>query len=284
MKKTWIILLIVVIGIVMAACGGKSASVSMAPANDLSGSYDRILADGRDKNDNYYALVAKQEESYHGYSISIGIIKNNQWLTPMTEDFPFLNENGLFVIPGYIGNTMECGLEGVSSDDFYYVQDGCFYAPGVSMIYNAEKKSYYQFNDWSRLYLLEYGLEPIIYTDDGKFAVQEATDRKSELVNISLFDVKTMTMTTLIPESKDYVMGPYKEGLVAVGYPYNKQVKFFCNARGEKVIDLSKYNSDGAEKMYFENGTFRFYVTNDLGSRFELTIDKLGTLINEQKM
>lgn len=284
MKKSNLIALIFAIMIIMTGCNRGSAPTVVTDTIDLSGEYDRVLAEGMDKSDNYYALVAKQEETYNGYKISVGVIKNNNWQIPLTEEFPFLNEKGLFVIPGYVGGTRECDLDGVAHDDFFYVQDGCFYSPGASVIYNAETQKYYQFNDWSRLSLLKSEVDSIIHTYDGKFAVQEVTDPRFTTCNICLFDLKTMTLMTLVADSEDYLMGAYYDGLVAIGEPYNQQVKYFYNDQGKKVIDLSEYNSDGAEKMHFENGEFRFYVTNDLGTRFELTIDKAGTLVDERKM
>ena len=61
----------------------------------LSDECDKVLAEGYDQKNNHYQLVANETEDYDGTQITMGVIKNNKWLVEMTEDFPFINEQGL---------------------------------------------------------------------------------------------------------------------------------------------------------------------------------------------
>lgn len=82
---------------------------------------------------------------------------------------------------------------------------------------------------------------------------------------------------------------PYSEGLIAclTKSGGKSSINGFYNIRGEKVIDLSKY--DLSRKVYsydgwgndrilqsfvFENGKCTFYIANDQGTDYKITFYK----------
>lgn len=66
------------------------------PDERLSDTCDKVLAEGTDSDGSYYELVAVQEESATSVQVKIGVIKNNEWLVPLSADHPFIdNETGL---------------------------------------------------------------------------------------------------------------------------------------------------------------------------------------------
>lgn len=113
--------------------------------------------------------------------------------------------------------------------------------------------------------------------------MEQVLDTRYGLKNICLFDVQTMQPTILIPETDYQLEAPYSEGLLAISSKYG-QLLYFYNAQGKKVLDISEYNTYDAEKGFFENGRVSFYVKNELGTKFELTIDTTGALIEERKV
>ena len=263
-------------------------------SEDLSGQYDKLLAEGYSAQGDHYALVAKQKESYNGFEISLGVIKNNSWLVPLTADFPFKDENGLLLITGVIGETLSKDLNHIYSSDykgdlisvsngFHYVEDGCFFSAGADTIYNAETQQFYRFSQWDDVYFLGRENDDTYYTYDGKFAVEQSLDTIYGINNICLFDVQTMQPSILIPETDYQLEAPYNEGLLAISSKYG-QLLYFYNAQGKKVLDISEYKTYDAEKGFFENGRVSFYVKNELGTMFELTIDTTGALIEERKV
>ena len=263
-------------------------------SEDLSGQYDKLLAEGYSAQGDHYALVAKQEESYNGFEISLGVIKNNSWLVPLTADFPFKDENGLLLITGVIGETLSKDLNHIYSSDykgdllsvsngFHYVEDGCFFSDGADTIYNAETQQFYRFSQWDDCYFLGRENDDTYYTYDGKFAVEQSLDTRYGINNICLFDVQTMQPSILIPETDYQLEAPYNEGLLAISSKYG-QLLYFYDTQGKKVLDISEYKTYDAEKGFFENGRVSFYVKNELGTKFELTIDATGALIEERKV
>ena len=73
------------------------SAVSEEIETKLSDSCDKILASGYDANSNYYELVANEKEDYTGTKIEMGIIKNNEWVIPLTSNSPFISESGLLI-------------------------------------------------------------------------------------------------------------------------------------------------------------------------------------------
>lgn len=259
----------------------------------LSDDCDIVLAEGYDKDENYYELVATETEDFDGTKIKIGVIKNNEWSIKLTSKSKFIGEEGL--LRKYTGNS---NVTGSIYDDyaaFYYIGNGCFYYDGI--ILNGNTNKYYTGN--AQPIIQCKGLvssqkndtAQMICANDGKILLEDSYD------SFSLLDTNTMKVK-VISSPKDYNMHvfPYSEGLIAyLSFASGKSdINGFYNIRGEKVIDLSKY--DLSDKVYdingiggdnkimqsfvFEDGKCTFYITNDQGTDYKITINKKGKVID----
>lgn len=259
----------------------------------LSDECDMVLADGYDNEDNYYELVATETEDFDGTKIKIGVIKNNEWSIKLTSKSEFISEEGL--LRRYTGDS---NVTGSIYDDyaaFYYIGNGCFYYDNI--ILNGNTNKYYTGN--ARPIIQCKGLvsskindtAEMICANDGKILLEDSYD------SFSILDTNTMKVKS-ISSPKDYNMHafPYSEGLIAyLSFAFGKaEVNGFYNVRGEKVIDLSEY--DLSDKVYeisglggsniilqsfvFEDGECTFYIANDQGTDYQITIDKKGKVID----
>lgn len=248
----------------------------------LSNSCDKILASGYDANSNYYELVANEKEDYTGTKIEMGIIKNNEWVIPLTLNSPFVSESGLLV-----------GAKGVFKGSIYeerfaifnYIGAGCF--SYESIIWNGNTKETYIPDGTLEI----KGTRPFV-NNDGLFIVSQYNN------NYKLLDVNSMSIKEINLREDgwdiDYCF-PYSEGLFAcMNYSSDKETNGFYDVDGKKVIDLSKYklatntyttsNTGGysgpTQNLVFENGKCTFTITNDQGSDYVITIDKKGNVVN----
>lgn len=267
---------------------------------NLSDSCDKVLASGS-YNDDYYELVATQEETYSDVVVKIGVIKNNEWLVPLTTDIPFINEDGRIYTDHYYDHDASYenasstkNLDNISDDDYHFIGNGCFhiYESRVGdIIYNAEldkelilPKSGGAGVDFYTLHLKK-SLDEYICSD--KFIVEYYKD--SNYQDVRVLDTNTMEMNIIIenPECHD-VVGPLSDGLFAMGYDYGSSVNAFYNVDGNKVLDVSEYkihytNDTHNEYPYFENGQFKFVTTNEAGTKYDMIIDKTGKVLSNTK-
>ena len=107
---------------------GGYANGDNAYAASLSDSCDFVLCQGTDTSGNTYELVANQTESALGYEVTVGVIKNSNWLYPMSNDFPFLGEDGLFHVSVSMAGESGTSLAQVNEviQNIYFVDSGAF--------------------------------------------------------------------------------------------------------------------------------------------------------------
>ncbi|MCH5316882.1 MAG: hypothetical protein J1E05_02790 [Eubacterium sp.] len=269
----------------------KTTTEPLTQQVNLSESCDKILASGLYDGD-YYELVATQEETYNEVVIKIGVIKNNEWLIPLTTDSPFINEDGRLFTYNYYDHNMHSNstknLEFVS-DDYNFIGNGCFYIYTSSVgniIYNAEidkelvlPKSAGAGVNFYRLHF-EESLDEYVCSD--KFIIEYYKD--SSYQDVRLLDTNTMEMKIII-ENPDYnVVGPLVDGLFAMGYSYSDSVNAFYDINGKKILDVSEYKihytrDTYGKYPYFENGQFKFVTTNEAGTKYDMIIEKTGKVI-----
>ncbi|MGN1154010.1 MAG: hypothetical protein ACI4S3_08265, partial [Candidatus Gastranaerophilaceae bacterium] len=134
----------------------------------LSDTCDKVLASGS-TGGNFYELVANQKEDYNGTEITIGVIKNNEWLIPLTKQIPFLDEDNKLLS----GGADIYGFEPYPSY-FYYVGNGCFLnqywtdvnSPKYTLLNSNNEKKFYldeQYDD----FVLQYELADEYISDNG---------------------------------------------------------------------------------------------------------------------
>lgn len=272
----------------------------------LSDECDKVLAEGYDQKNNHYQLVANETEDYDGTQITMGVIKNNKWLVEMTEDFPFINEQGL-IYDGPSGNFTGSifDYENYTYKSFDYIGNGCFaYNSDGSIIYNSENGKYYAYYEEDKG-LIHF--DPRYITYNGENDNGEKTIILSYFTeDISPYDAKFVTLnldtmkTNVIPinsgaeKENDSRAFAYSEGLFIIykklDENWGSQADYagFYDLKGNKVIDLSKYKittpPEGQpieEENYFHfvDGKATLVVINDQQHKFKITIDKKGDVL-----
>lgn len=267
----------------------------------LSDTCDYILSYGVDAEGNKYELVANQRESALGYEITVGIIKNNTWLYPMSTEFPFLDqEDNLFhvSVDGAGNSGYSLDMYSAIIDNIYFVDVGAF-----------AMDSYHETNSWIETYdhtfiffscstmeskvidLKEYQLELVatkndrqIYTDNGQILIWTEDVVDTGILSYDYFydwcllDAETLSITTIGSRIKD--CSP--SSILAEGLIFASD-KCFYNTDMQKVIDLSQYNIDMYYDfgIYFKNGQCTFKAKNKLGHEYEITIDIHGNVLSE---
>lgn len=255
----------------------------------LSAQCDKVLALGVDAEGNLFELVANETESYQGIVIEIGVIKNNDWSVPLTTDSPFIGDTGLLSM-----YTPENNVTGSIYDSEYaifkYIGDGCFIYNND--IWNGNNGTYYKCRD-------NDSYSPVVKSvinNDGVFLLSKYSE------NYRILDAKTMKIKE-IPLREDghkinYAF-PISEGLFACMNKYaDVETNGFYDTDGNKVIDLGQYSlasntytSGGGigytgtiqTLAFTDDGTCTFVVTNELNTKYEITIDKSGNVISSKE-
>lgn len=250
-----------------------------APPNNmgskLSDTCDVVLCEAT-VNGNHYELVANQHDAYPDTTFEFGVIKNNQWLLPMSTNNAVLN-NGHWVGTEY--NTL-------NTVSFRHVGDSVF-------LYRNNK-----------LYDVETGV-----TIDNVFLFDGYISNNKEFIMKSYEPGYNQTIllycNTLTGESKKLegyfssvhtpdAIQEYNEGLFyATGktfewenYEYVRYAGFF-DRYGNMVIDLSDYiiiTYQGEQDLRFVNGTCTIRCKNNSNVDFDITIDKTGNIIKQEQV
>lgn len=282
----------------------------------LSSSCDFILCAGTDRSGNTYELVANQTESSQGFEISVGVIKNNTWLYPLSSDFPFLGDDGLFhvsVSVSFVGDDAGTGTSLLHPnrvvDKLYFIDSGAFlmecyresaelFGPSETyyLIFSCDALSCKKI-DCAKTNLLYRYSEPTfvsgqvesygqIFTDNGKMIMYEETSGTSsgwtedQVFRWDILDTKALTTTTIASNVK----GIRPKSVLSEGLFFCTDKRFY-NGNGQAVVDLTEYGIDvwNSGDIFFEGGTCTFEVKNSLGTRFLITIDSSGSMISEQQ-
>lgn len=311
MKKGLLYLLILGLCFCLCACNNSPNYPTQQkvepPKVQLSDSCDYILCKGTDTTGNTYELVTNQSETALGYEITVGIIKNNTWLVPMSSDSPFLGYDGLFPMEDGLDLGYVTQAELVASH-FYFIDSGAFmlkyyeYNRGdLRVVFDCNAMQSHTFvenvDDYKWLYryyeletrgsvesydVISYGK---IVTDDDLILlykdVSEPFDWNSpKKYDWLILDTKTMEIRTIASN----VVGNSPDCALSEGLFFADDECFY-NIHAEKVIDISRYDIDLWEHggLYFKNGKCTFIAENDLGTEFEITIDTLGNVLSEIK-
>ena len=295
---------------VLCACGVVSNNyihTNTEPTEiKLSDLCDYTLCEGNDSAGNTYELVASQEETALGYEITVGIIKNNTWLVPMSSDSPFLRNDGLFFMEGGLDLGYVSRAKFVASH-FYFIEPCAFmlkYADlhrgFIRVIYNCNTMQSYTYeerDDYKWLYqyyelktmgsvekydVISYG--KVVTEDNQILMYQDVSDpydwSSQKKYNWLILDTETMQIRTIASN----VVGNYPKCALSEGLFFADDECFY-DVCAEKVVDLSRYDIDIWENggLYFENGTCMFIAENDLGTEFEIVIDTAGRVLSEIK-
>ncbi|MEE0946064.1 MAG: hypothetical protein U0M42_04440 [Acutalibacteraceae bacterium] len=256
--------------------------------NKISDSCDKVLASGYDADNNYYELVANEKEDYSGTQIEMGIIKNNDWIIPLSSKVPFVSETGLLL--GAKGN-FKGSIYEKSYAVFNFVGAGCFVYKNI--IWNGNTNRFYEADEEICIstHMVKGNIKYNI-NNEGLFIISKY-GKNYKLLNANDMSVKDINLKE--DGYKIHYCFPYSEGLFAcMNNTHDLETNGFYDINGNKVIDLSKYNlarntytisniggySGPIQSLVFKNGKCTFTITNDQGSEYEITIDKSGNVIN----
>ena len=297
LKYTAIAVMLAAVMIILCACGSNTANNNDATKTGgnksagLSGECDKVLCTGKDSSGNFYELVANEEKQGDDIFVEVGVIKNNEWSVPLTDESPFVGYNGALSLYDEDYAETDGSIYDEEYAKFYYVGNGCFYYNNTLL--NGDNGKGYIGKDEEYNIVVQYG-DKFICNDDGKFLLYKPEDK------YMLLDAKTMKTQTvnLIQDSWDIQYAfPYSEGLFAcMNRTFDRHTNGFYNEKGEKVIDLSKYNLtnntfsfDGKmdtvnQALIFEDGKCTFKITDDKGVDYNITIDKSSKELKREKV
>lgn len=291
--------------------GVHSANTEEAQSTDsalsgerLSDTCDEVLAEGTDSDGSYYELVAVQEESATSVQVKVGVIKNNEWLVPLSVDSPFVDsETGLlwyYDTSNYTKYRKTQSLNSPKYTRYDFIGNSCFYFEGC--FYNAEMQKMYQESwDEKKSDSIERYLIPYTFYSSNLEDVDKKFDFKNIIItsqsailegvrNVKLLDTSTMEVSIISIDGEYIPVAPYSEDLFcARASDFNSSAYAFFNRQGEKVIDLSKYNiafesgvtSDYDNELIFVEGKCTFTAVNNAGNKFKIVIDKSGNVLSE---
>lgn len=286
MKKILSVVLALSFAVGFSACSSSESKpleetsetvvITEAPTEPpLSDSFDYELASGYDGENDFYQLVANEEDSYAGAAVSVAVIKNNKFLIEPTTMSPFNDEEGML-----FGKTAKDTLSKIE-----YVGNGCFYYEGCLWNSKTNKSFNGAYDLWELKTRFAYNGEyETICNNDGMFLFYADV----ALINVGyntklwntgkmlLVDSNTMTTKVITFDDNYFSSGVYTDGLVYLKSDYFAEGMFDVN--GNKVIDLSEYNI--YSEPGFKNGKAIFKIKNNAGTFYMITMDKTGKVLD----
>ena len=286
-----------------------------------SASCDHVLSQGYDYNGNFYELVENQEESVRGIKISVGVLKNNEWIYPLSYNFPYILEDGLFHYRSDFGPDAKDG-----SDYSGQLVKSIFFIPGENtaaflmecsssdnssiwvdsidsqIVFNCSTLKSHTINcgtnrdyDNKLLYsyreatfsdgcVLSYGT---IMTDYDEFELlysstnDQATGNKNESYQVYSLDLNTFEYIPIISNTEWRPVGALLGGCFLCEHSLDYA---FLDKDGDVAIDLSDYTITNIKSGCFMYGLYSFYAKGHAGSKWMLTIDDCGNVLQEVKI
>lgn len=238
----------------------------------LSSECDKVLCTGTNSEGDYYEVVSNEIEDYKGLVTYVGVIKNNEWLLEPTSEMPLVSS--------------------ARSGEIYYAGQGCFvgqvtgkigeFAPNhyVYYAYNVETKKSYSTSDW-KYDNLEY--VPIVESnEDDLMVIGYINYSKAELTLLNKVDMTTSTVTIA---GKLHTISNVSEGVfcVAIG-DSNFPRHYVYDVQGNLVLDFSEYKTYGNQAVYFIDGKCTLKMMNNNNTKYILTINRDGEVINSVKV
>lgn len=259
----------------------------------LSNSCDAVIASGRNNGD-FYELVANQTDAIQGSTIEVGVIKNNEWLVPLSKNSPFLDDTGWWK-----GAYKSTTLEEIREDKVMYVNGGYFlFEAGDEIIYNPENNVSFEICNVYGHYRYDIrNEEESGVTRDlviNGLVLAQAGGKENRL-RLTLFDMNTGKATKIggifsdkKTNSPNFLYG-FSEGVFFaqnlddfLSEPYSG----IFDINGNMLVDLSSYNvlspKDG--KGYYEDGEITLTCVNENRIKFNITFDKQGNVIKQEKL
>lgn len=266
----------------------------------LSERCDYVLCEGEDGED-YYELVANEEEDYQGVKIKVGVIKNNKWILKPTSKMPLVDKDKTLY-----GSDI-AGLED-APESIYYMGSGCFlyrartkdYASAYEeIIYNVNNKKYYEQRGVQDNEIIVSSPRPINYTtsvnSEGalernvKEIMVSITQYESNTVAkiLNLSNMKAREINIHIPDKitvsdQFLTVHPLSEEIFAIAGKHHGCT--FYSAKGKELFTIS-YNEIPSEYEFepiiFEHGECNLVIKNNKGTVYKIVVNKKGKVIKQ---
>ncbi len=253
----------------------------------LSSSVGKVLASGYEGND-FYELVATEEQSYNGVTIKFGVIKNNEWLRPLSQDIPFYDKDGT-----PYGSIIQSIYNNFEVLDIAYLGNGCFiytynersYIHDCTIIYNAETGKSYKHEEglagyFGVSYVEDKSRKNIVTTSCPYVLLSHQFNTSATLLDTNSMQVRNIDIK---PGFAPGVISPISEGIFAVTEEGNANWELsFLDLNGN-IINKEKFiSSDPSQTIKFINRKCTFNIQNDAGAVFTVTMDKNGNIIESK--
>lgn len=298
MRKILTLFLIFTTIFSFSACSDKTTPNIKTATNSnetttapLSASFEFELASGYDAENNFYQLVANEEESYLGMVVNLAVIKNNEILIEANSTSPF-NDNDGFI---------------EEKDDIYYIGNGCFFYDNCIWNTNTNQNICLPKEDWTlNITLNNNGENETICNNNGLFLfhrsdewLDDNIDAYSVLDYVNEFllvDSNTMNgqvvvceaLTDVAPFYRSHIkFGPYTNGLISMRLFFDEytpyQIDGFYDIEWNKKIDLYEF-STVSDNIGFKDNKAVFEIKNNAGTAYMITMDKFGTVLDNAEI
>lgn len=263
--------------------------------SELAKSCQKIIGSGADKNGDIYEIVANVNEDYQGSQLVVGVIKNSQWLIELTDESPYIID-GFWDASGKNIDKIRCNYlsNGTFYEDYYRgtsfnSYDGDNFDDGILNLWNVESnKTLYLEN----LMLGNGTIYPCtnLNTNDKLVLIKREgyMTYDNTLMLLNTDNLSISELYTVRDSEPYYTYSQISDGLfyVPLDFPNSKRIGTFYNENGEKVFDLSEYDTDKTDVVSvgdFENGQCTIYNRIENGTEFKIVIDKQGNMISQEK-
>jgi len=251
----------------------------------LSDSCDKIIYSLKDEAD-YYEFVVNEEIEYPKTTYKVGVIKNNEWLVEMSKQSPLLNDDNSWK-----------SLKGVNSNPldkihFKYLGEGCFlyyvdhftaninnsgiiYNPSKNVFFPVQNMSYYDNFD----NIVKKGII-VVMNQFYEWVSLDTNTGKTSIINGYFKKGGEWSVERLQGQSEGLFMAHIED----FGFT-TKYITGFFDFNGDLIVDLGEYGYPDKNNDYrFYNGQCKITTKNDTGVKFNITIDKSGKIISQEKI
>ena len=239
----------------------------------LSDTCQFVLCEVKEGED-CYQLVANQYDGYPETTFEFGVIKNNKWLVPMSANNALLNQ-GKWVGSQY--NTLDVvNFRHIGGPLFIY-RNQTLYNVETGVTFNSVRV--YDNYKSSNAELVAISIEDIA---NPYVKYYNTNTKQTKRIDGYFSNVQVPDNIDEISEGVFYASGKTFE---RENYQYVKYAGFFdCN--GNMVIDLTEHiiYQDQEQDLKFKNGTCTIRCVNNSGVFFDVTIDKAGKVIKQEKV
>ncbi len=252
------------------------------PEIQLSSQCMYVLCTGYDEGV-CYELVANRIDYFPESIFQVGVIKNNEWLVPLSEESPFLDDGHW---RGYWNEK--------STDKFQYMSNGCFYYEKdryEEIIYKPETGVSFVVSGLKSFALHTDGNGNVDYSklvnDECEVLTRKGRDDNYAFTCFNMNSGETQVIEQYNPGNSGERIGRLSDGLF-YAYAFNSITgsgyEGFFDMEGNMVLDLKDYSISDYNDYIFKNGKYTAICLNDSGVKYEITFDTQGNIVKQEKV